>query len=236
MHIGILITGDNELALREPFGSFADMTMTLLRQCGIAAEFTLYAVCDGEFPDSYQSCDGWAITGSPASVYDRLSWIAPLEALIRDIHAAQQPLLGICFGHQIIARALGGDVKKATAGWGLGLHRYDATRAGQALLQQSQLTLNAIHQDQVVSIPAQAQLLAGSRFCPAAMLGYGNHGLTLQAHPEFRTDYMASLLPALAPQYFDEAQADAALASLNNTQVHNTVTALESVIKRLFMA
>lgn len=234
MKIGILITGDNEVQLKDEFGSFADMTVMLLKNCGLDAEFPMYEVCQGQFPDSPAECDGWAITGSPASAYDDLPWIEPLQALIRDISVARQPLLGICFGHQIIARALGGEVQKAAVGWGLGLHRYQASAAGEALFQRAHFAMNAIHQDQVAALPPQAELLAGSGFCPAAMLRYQDYGLSFQAHPEFLSHYMASLLPALAPEHFSEAQAVAGVDSLNPEQVTETVNALMPVIRALF--
>ncbi len=234
MKIGILVTGDNEAELRDEFGSFCDMTITLLKNCGLTAEFPVYDVCDGHFPEDLDECDGWAITGSPASAYENLPWIEPLKALIRQIAEAQQPLLGICFGHQIIALALGGEVQKADVGWGLGLHRYQATDSGEALFGRVRFAMNAIHQDQVTVLPEQSELLAASDFCPAAMLRYNGFGLTFQAHPEFLTGYMSSLLPALTPKSFSEAQADAGVASLDHTAVVETVDSLMPVIKRLF--
>ncbi|GGK58717.1 type 1 glutamine amidotransferase [Amphritea balenae] len=219
MKIGILATGTNEPPLLEVYGSFADMTETMLLQLRSDLVITVYEVRLGEFPDAVDECDAWVITGSANSTYEPLPWIKSLERLIGVIAELRIPLLGICFGHQIIAQALGGQVAKVEAGWGLGLHHYNVTPAGQMLLGTDSLSLNVIHQDQVVDLPETAEVLAESTFCPNAVLRYGNHILTVQAHPEFRTDYMSALLLAITPAYISEAEAREGLNSLDSEKV-----------------
>ena len=214
MQIGILAAGTNEAGLLESFGSFAEMTEHMLTGFDADLSFRTFDVRLGEFPESAEQCDGWVITGSASSVYDELPWIRPLEQLIREIDLLERPLIGICFGHQVIARAFGARVEKADAGWGLGLHRYDVTDAGQQLLGLKKLDLHVIHQDQVIGLPVGAERLAGSDFCPNALLRYGDHILTVQAHPEFSRIYMQSLLAAITPVHITPGQAREGLASL----------------------
>ena len=214
MQIGILAAGTNEAELLESYGSFAAMTEQMFARFDKALSFRTFDVRLGEFPDSAEQCDGWVITGSASSVYDDLPWIKPLEQLIRDIDLFQRPLIGICFGHQIIARAFGARVAKADVGWGLGLHRYSVTDVGRKLLGVATLDLHVIHQDQVIALPAGAERLAGSEFCPNALLRYGSHILTVQAHPEFYRAYMNALLPAITPEYISEAEAGSGLQSM----------------------
>ncbi|RTE64794.1 type 1 glutamine amidotransferase [Amphritea opalescens] len=213
--IGILATGSNEGALLAEYGSFAQMTETMLD--GHEFSFVCWNVWLGEFPEAADQCDGWIITGSPASVYDELAWIAPLEQLIRDIDQRRQPLVGICFGHQIIAQALGGRVAKAK-GWGLGLDCYTPAPSVGAVLGHDGVRLHVIHQDQVVKVPEGAEVLAGSEFCPNAVLRYGQHIFTLQAHPEFKLDYMRALLMAITPEHITEGEAEQAMSALSNQQ------------------
>ncbi|WP_290705709.1 type 1 glutamine amidotransferase [Amphritea sp.] len=212
MKIGILAAGSNEGALLERFGSFAQMTEEMLVGAGFS--FQIWDLCVGEFPESHRDCDGWIITGSPASVYEPLVWIAPLEQLIRDINQARQGLVGICFGHQIIAQALGGRVSKAKAGWGLGVDHYLPTEKGMVLLGAESHSLHVIHQDQVVTLPEGAEPLAGSEFCPYGVLSYNSHIFTVQAHPEFSREYMQVLLPAIAPEHITLSEAELGVRSI----------------------
>ena len=137
------------------------------------------------FPDGPEAADGWLITGSKHGVYEDLPFIPPLEALVRDIRASRKPLVGICFGHQIIAQALGGHVEKFDGGWQRGLQSYGG--AGE-------LALYAWHQDQVITPPETAHTLASSPGCAHAILRYGPECLTIQGHPEFERDFVEVLM------------------------------------------
>lgn len=216
MKVGILAAGSNSGALLQQFGSFALMTEQMLADTEFS--FQRWDVRLGEFPQSVEECDGWVITGSPSSVYESLNWIADLESLVRAIDQAGIPLVGICFGHQIIAQALGGSVVKSGLGWGLGIDSYVPVGSGEGVLGCDPIPLHVIHQDQVVVLPERAERLAGSSFCPNGVLRYDDHIFTLQAHPEFTLEYMQALLTSIAPEHISYQDAASAMHSLRTQQ------------------
>lgn len=189
MLIGILQTGHVHETLVDDHGEYPDMFKRLLAARGM--EFRTWSVVDMEFPENVLDADGWLLTGSRHGAYEDLPFIPPLEAFIRDAYAAHVPMVGICFGHQIIAQALGGRVVKSDKGWAVGAHDY--------VFGDKAMTLNAWHQDQVVERPSGAEVAARSDFCENAALIYDDRVFTVQAHPEIRDDYLTGLMEKRAP-------------------------------------
>ncbi len=191
--IGVLETGRNRPELEQRFGTFADSFRVFLDPHEQKAEFQAFMACDGELPDNPGSCDSYIITGSAASVYEELPWIAPLESFVRDA-ARTVPVVGICFGHQLIAQAFGGKVEKAQAGWGVGAHFYDVAEQPSWMSPPAgRFGLIVSHQDQVVVPPDDAQILASSAFCPFAMMQIGPNIMSMQPHPEAPRDYAEAI-------------------------------------------
>jgi GMP synthase-like glutamine amidotransferase len=184
MRIGILQPGHAPDEVRGELGDYADMFERLL--AGQDFSFARWDVVDGIFPEGPDEADGWLITGSRHGVYEPHPWLPRLEDLVREIVASGKPLVGVCFGHQVIAQALGGKVEKFTGGWAVGPQDYD--------FGDTRLTLNAWHQDQVVELPPGAQVIASNEFCANAALVIGNNVLTIQPHPEFTAEMIAGLI------------------------------------------
>ncbi len=184
MRIGILETGLAPDDLRAEHGSYPDMFARLL--AGHGFDFRAWRVVEGEFPAGVHDAEGWLLTGSRHGAYDRLPFIARLETFIREARAAGVPLVGICFGHQIIAQALGGRVEKAAQGWQVGPQDY--------AFGDRTIRLNAWHQDQVVALPPGAEVIATHPACPVAGLRYGRSAFSVQAHPEFDAGFIAGLM------------------------------------------
>lgn len=184
-----------------------------------------YRVTEGEFPPDLHECDAYLVTGSPQGVYDPDPWIPALAAILRRSYAAGQKLVGICFGHQMLAHTLGGHAEKSDRGWGMGLRRFTvvATPSWMAPpLMQGQLYF--CHQDQVTHLPATAERLAGDTFCPNAIFAIGNQVLGIQGHPEFSPAFMTTLIDTLGAKAGDEVAKQAA-ASLQTGQPHATIVA-----------
>jgi GMP synthase-like glutamine amidotransferase len=205
MLIGILQTGRAPDALRPDHGDYPDLFMRLLAGRGLT--FRTYEVLDGVLPASATECDGWLITGSRFGVYEDHPWIPPLEAFIRKVQAAGVPMVGICFGHQIIAQALGGKVEKYAGGWSVGRTEYDW--GGE------KVALNAWHQDQVTRRPEGAQVCARNEFCENAALVYGDSIFTVQAHPEFHRDFAADIIEKRGRGLVPDPLLDAAVDRLD---------------------
>ena len=192
--VGIIETGRPSSATAEQYGDFPKMFREYFAKES-DLDFETFSLIDGiPLPDPSR-CGAWIITGSNYNVDDDLDWISDLRGFIQCAIAEPVPLLGICFGHQLMADALGGKVEESPLGIGIGNHLYTLSAPGEKVFGESeQLSLPAAHEQQVVEPPPSVCLLASSSFCRYAALSYGPHALSLQAHPEFTVEFERHLI------------------------------------------
>lgn len=195
MRICVMVCGRISEQLADVMLPYGESFRALLAPRLPEAEFAAMSVIDGDLLASVDEHDVYIFSGSPHGVYEDLPWIRAAEAFVRDAVAADKVLIGGCFGHQLIAQALGGEVRKSERGWGLGAHQHALTLR-EAWMDGGPEAVNVLvsHQDQVIRPPAGAVVLASSEFCPNAMMRIGDRVLTLQGHPEMNVPTADRLL------------------------------------------
>ena len=197
MRLGILCAIDPAQSTVNWGGSPIDAYIRFLQSANAPFEFEYegYDVALGQIPESVDACDYYVITGSPSGVYENDPWIQPLMKFIRDGYLAGKKFVGICFGHQVLAEALGGHVEKSEKGWGLGLKSFEISTHREWMGEHNDgCSLYFAHQDQVLTLPPDAELLAGNGFCPVAMYEINGRVLGVQGHPEFTAPIMESII------------------------------------------
>jgi GMP synthase-like glutamine amidotransferase len=217
LRIAVLLTNDDASAFAAEFPNDGQKVVDLLQLHRPHWIFDVVPVKDGVLPPSPDAFDGYVITGSPASVNDeKLVWLGPFLDFIRQVDAAKQPLIGLCFGHQAVARALGGQVSRHPEGWGLGAattHWQKSSQWMQPALAAT--TLMAAHNEQVTQMPEGALCLGGSDFCTIGSMQMGQHIWTTQYHPEMPLKFMQALLLYLTDK-LDAHNLENANTSLSN--------------------
>jgi len=208
MIVGILETGRPPESLQVQWGTYADMVRTML---GPDHTYRTYDVQAGELPADAAECAAYVVTGSEAGVYEDRPWIAPLFETLRRVRGHAK-LIGLCFGHQAMAQAFGGEVVKSPKGWGLGMQRYEIVEPPAEMVEPLAFAIPAFHQDQVTVLPPGARVLARNRFTPFAAIGYDDDTVSVQGHPEFSPAFSAALITAQRDPY--GSLADPALLSL----------------------
>jgi GMP synthase-like glutamine amidotransferase len=207
MNLAILEVGRPPAALIPAFGAYPAMVEALL-----GCKAAHYDVQAGALPEHPAAYDAYVIPGSSAGVYEPLPWIGPAIDFLRAAKGRAK-LVGICFGHQLMAEAFGGRVEKSARGWGIGLQTYEIVEHAGWMDDAAAIAVPVSHQDQIVTQPPTARILARNDFSPYGMLEYEDQAaLSMQFHPELAPDFMAALIESRRDRLPDP---DGALASLN---------------------
>ncbi len=198
MRIGVFLCGEVAPELFEQHGKYSAMFESLFSDHTDDIRLKFYNALNEEFPSNESDCDGYIISGSKYSVYDSDKWIESLSAFVARLYEKKIRTLGICFGHQLIASTLGGEVIKSEKGWGVGVSAHNIVRRPQWLhtnhKHPNSISLLVSHQDQVISLPEHSDLIASSEFCPNAMFCVRNYFLGIQGHPEFNKSFSRGLM------------------------------------------
>ena len=197
MRIGILKTDSVRPEFQREFGDYPAMfrAMLMVGAEDIPLEFRDYDVQHGQYPRALDDNDAYLITGSRDSVYDDAPWIRRLGDFVRELDGARHKLVGICFGHQLIAQELGGETRAAEGGWAVGVQQTCIVE-GREWMQPYRdcFGLLSSHKDQVVRLPERARLFAHTAFCPISGFTIDEHIVTFQGHPEFSKGYSHALM------------------------------------------
>jgi GMP synthase-like glutamine amidotransferase len=198
MHLCILENDDLDPPLAQRYSRVAAMFERLFAQAGYQGRIDTFSARHGQYPVSFAAYDAVLLTGSRADSFSDEPWVVALREQVARLLQDQHKLLGVCFGHQLIAHCLGAPVQRAPRGWRVGRQAYDWLGApehlGLAPGQAAQVALLASHQDQVLALPPGATLLATQADCPVAAYSLGDQVFCIQPHPEFTPEVSAFLL------------------------------------------
>lgn len=212
LRLGLLVCDHVRPELRAISGDYEDMFRRLFAGHD-EVDVVVYDAIGGELPGAPGECDAWLTTGSRHSVNDDAPWIRALEGFVREVAAARVLFIGICFGHQLIAKAMGGSVVRSQRGWGVGVKEVEVSP--ELGLGDSYRVLTS-HQDQVETIPPGGEVLGWNEHCPVSMLRVGETLIGIQGHPEFDAEYSAALMGMRRGSVIPEEAVDAGLASLDD--------------------
>lgn len=194
LRLGLLRCDDPVPELASKCGTYAEMFADVIARVDPSVHMDVFSLPDGHWPDDLDAYDGWMTTGTRASVYDDEPWIVQFADFVRELHAERRKMFGVCFGHQMIAYALGGAVRRADHGWTLGVNEW-RVRQRRWWMDPPLDTIQLIHshQDQVIELPPEGVVLASTQRCPIAMLAIGNHLVGMQGHVEFGPEFVGPL-------------------------------------------
>lgn len=198
---GVLQTGHASPYTENKYGDYGKMFIELLQdERGEGEEWKVFKVLEGEFPsdEDLDNYNGWVITGSRHDAHGTEEWIKKLCETLQELNERKKKILGVCFGHQVLSRALGGETGRSKVGWSVGLKEVVLNPSLEKKTYGKNLPrvirILGVHQDQVSSVPPTGELLASSPSTPVEMFSVGEHVLGIQGHPEFRKDVIEDLV------------------------------------------
>lgn len=221
MKIGLLSCVHLDEQMVREHGTYANLFEAVFSETHPKPELIVFDVLEGEYPADIDDCDAYLISGSPAGVHDDLPWIHALEAFIIQLHQRKKKLIGVCFGHQLIAKVFGGEVGLSSKGWGIGVSQNQVTQTKPWMTPEcAQFNILASHQDQIIKLPKQAEILASNAHCEYYLLQWTEDMISIQGHPELNKTFLKALMDSrkdrIEPQRYQEGLASFALENDNH--------------------
>lgn len=216
----VLLCAEDSEYVKKKYGGYFGVFVNLLGEEG--ENWDLYRVVNGEYPDEEEIglFDGFVISGSCNDAHGNDAWIVRLLNFLKKLDSLKKKTLGVCFGHQILSRALGGKTGRSTTGWDLGVTTINLSPKFITSTQlPSSLLVIECHRDEVIELPPSAEIVASSDKTGIEMFIYGDHIMGLQGHPEYTKDVLHSILDRLLDRNFiQESQAELARASIEERE------------------
>ncbi|KAJ6799667.1 gamma-glutamyl peptidase 5-like [Iris pallida] len=218
----VLLCAEDSEYVKNKYGGYFEVFVGLLGEEGEV--WDMYRVARGEFPseEDAASYDGFVVTGSCNDAHGDDLWIRDLVGLLRSLDSMKKKVLGVCFGHQILCRALGGKTGRASKGWDIGvtcIHPSDSNNLLSSLCVPSHLPIIECHRDEVYEPPPHAEVIARSDKTGVEMFRHGEHIMGIQGHPEYTKDILVHLIDRLLQhKLIQSCHAEAAKASLNGRE------------------
>lgn len=211
--VGLLLCDHLDDDVAAQVGDYTDLYPDVFGPAGV--DLRIYDVTAGELPEQPDECEGWIVSGSRRSTYEAESWISDLEEFVRRIVEQRHRLVGICFGHQLTAQALGGRVERAEVGWGVGVKSFEVVAPTPWMEPVSEFAILMSHRDQVTALPEGAELVATADYCPVGAYRIEDHVFCVQGHPEFIPE-LSRILMGKRREVMGDDVVDAALATLED--------------------
>jgi GMP synthase-like glutamine amidotransferase len=181
-------------ALRPVYDGYGRMVADLLHATGLDWQLDVFEVINGEYPEDQDAYQAFLITGSKYDSFADDDWVVHLREYVQMLYAQAKPMVGICFGHQLLAHSLGGRAGRSDAGWGLGVMEFRVCEKPPFVDSVDSVNLLVSHQDQVHKLPEGARLLLSNDFCPNAGYYIPGRVLAIQGHAEFTVPYLRDLI------------------------------------------
>ncbi|KAL6964211.1 glucosinolate gamma-glutamyl hydrolase [Sarracenia purpurea var. burkii] len=218
----VLLCAEDSDYVKKKYGGYFGVFVGMLSEDGEI--WDVFRVAAGEFPDECEigGYDGFVITGSCNDAHGNEAWICKLLNLLKKLDSMKKKVLGICFGHQILGRALGGKIGRAISGWDIGVRTVQLSPSSElfaSLKMPKLLSIIECHQDEVWELPPRAEVMAWSKKTGIEMFRYAEHMMGIQGHPEYTNDILLHLVDRLLDRnLIMESYAAEVKASMNGQE------------------